>query len=146
MDSTSKITPTTVAELVNYCGGEVVELPGFLSDKPFYCRLRRPSMLALAKDGKIPNSLLSRAGELFSRGSRSVDPDDANMLSEMYDVMKVICDAAMVEPTLAQVEEAGLTLTDSQMTAIFAYTQNGVNKLTQFRGQQEGLKPDLNFA
>lgn len=130
---TISIKPTTLAQLKALKGGEVVELPGFVSDEPFYCRLTQPSMMLLAKTGAIPNALLSRAGELFTRGSRSVDADDASLLSEMYDVMHVIADAAMVEPTLAEVEEAGLNLTDAQFTAIFAYTQRGINKLTQFR-------------
>lgn len=145
-DKTVNIKPTTLAQLKALQGGEVVELPGFVSDKPFYCRLTQPSMMMLAKIGAIPNSLLSRAGELFTNGSRSIDADDSNLLSEMYDVMHVICEAAMVEPTLADVEGLGLNLTDAQMTAIFAYTQRGINKLTQFRKEQEGPQRNISLA
>lgn len=127
--------PTTISQLVAYKGGEVVELPGFVSDQPFYCRLSQPSLLFLAKSGHIPNQLLTRAGDLFKSGGSSLDADDADMLSQMYDIMHVVCDAAMVEPTLADVENAGLQLTDAQMTAIFTYTQRGINKLTQFRNE-----------
>ena len=125
--------PTTIAQLVALKGGEVVELPGFVSDQPFYCRLSQPSLLFLAKTGHIPNQLLARAGDLFKSGGRGLDSDDTNMLSQMYDVMQVICRAAMMEPTLDDIENAGLRLTDAQMTAIFNYTQRGINKLTQFR-------------
>lgn len=135
MSSKSKTpNPTTIAQLVALKGGEVVELPGFVSDQPFYCRLSQPSLLFLAKTGHIPNQLLARAGDLFKTGGRSIDADDANMLSQMYDIMHVVCEAAMIEPKLADIEEAGLQLTDAQMTAIFNYTQHGINKLTQFRG------------
>lgn len=145
-DKVVNIKPTTLAQLKKLQGGEVVELPGFVSDEPFYCRLTQPSMMLLAKTGAIPNSLLSRAGDLFTHGSKSMDADNDSLLSEMYDVMHVICEAAMVEPTLADVEGLGMHLTDAQMSAIFAYTQRGINKLTQFRGQQASPKLDLNLA
>lgn len=134
MSSKSKTpNPTTIAQLVALKGGEVVELPGFVSDQPFYCRLSQPSIMFLAKTGQIPNQLLARAGDLFNRGGSSLDSDDVNMLSQMYDIMHVICQAAMIEPTLSEIEDAGLQLTDAQMTAVFNYTQRGINKLTQFR-------------
>lgn len=138
--------PTTIAQLTAYKGGEVVELPGFVSDEPFYCRLSQPSMLFLAKTGHFPNQLLARAGDLFKGGAASIDPDDDDMLAQMYDVMHIVCESAMIEPTLAEVEDAGLQLSDAQMTAIFAYTQRGINKLTQFRNIEGSPKADISLA
>lgn len=138
--------PTTIAQLTAYKGGEVVELPGFVSDEPFYCRLSQPSMLFLAKTGHFPNQLLARAGDLFKGGAAAVDPDDDDTLSQMYDVMHIICESAMIEPTLADVEDAGLQLSDAQMTAIFAYTQRGINKLTQFRNVAGSGQANISLA
>ena len=138
--------PTTIAQLTAYKGGEVVELPGFVSDEPFYCRLSQPSMLFLAKTGHFPNQLLARAGDLFKGGAAAVDPDDDDTLAQMYDVMHIICESAMIEPTLAEVEDAGLQLSDAQMTAIFAYTQRGINKLTQFRNVAGSAQANISLA
>lgn len=138
--------PTTIAQLTAYKGGEVVELPGFVSDEPFYCRLSQPSMLFLAKTGHFPNQLLARAGDLFKSGSAAVDTDDDDMLAQMYDVMHIVCESAMIEPTLAEVEDAGLQLSDAQMTAIFAYTQRGINKLTQFRNVTGSPAANISLA
>ena len=138
--------PTTIAQLTAYKGGEVVELPGFVSDEPFYCRLSQPSMLFLAKTGHFPNQLLARAGDLFKSGSAAVDTDDDDMLAQMYDVMHIVCESAMIEPTLSEVEAAGLQLSDAQMTAIFAYTQRGINKLTQFRNVTGSPAANISLA
>ena len=143
---TVNIKPTTLSQIQKMTGGEVVELPGFRSDEPVYFRLIRPSMLMLAKSGSIPNSLLSRAAEIFSKGSGSFDSDDASMLAETYDVMHAIAEASMVEPMLADLEAAGVNLTDDQMIAIFNYSQNGVNALTSFREQAGSAESGLSLA
>lgn len=142
----SKVTPTSIKDIVRMSKGEVVEIPGFMSDEPLYFQLTRPSILFLAKTGQIPNSLLSRASELFSKGSRSFNDDDGNMLSESYDVLYSLAEAAMVNPTMADIEEAGVTLTDSQLMAIFNYTQNGVNALTSFREKQQSSDSSFNVV
>jgi hypothetical protein len=90
-------------------------------------------MLVLAKSGKIPNTLLATANELFSKGGAGLDADDPQMLSNFYDTCRVICEAALVQPTLADIESAGLTLADDQIMAIFNYTQAGVKALQSFR-------------
>ena len=67
---------TSLADLQVYAQGQVVELPGFFSEEPFVVRLRRPSLLALTKSGKIPNALLSAANELFTGKQDKSDPVD----------------------------------------------------------------------
>lgn len=91
----------------------------------------------LAKVGKIPNSLLSKAGELFAGSGKALASDDNNMLNEVYDIMHTIAEASLIEPTLADIEGAGLQLTDDQLTFIFNYSQNGVQTLEQFRRKRE---------
>lgn len=124
---------TTLADLQNYAKGTIVRLPDFAEGQPFVARLRRPSMLALAKSGKIPNALLTSAGELFSRGGEALDADNANMLSDVYNICKIICEASLIEPTMKEIEMAGIELSDEQLMAIFNYTQSGIKALQSFR-------------
>ena len=124
---------TTPEELKSYSVGSVVELPDFAEGQPFAAMLRRPSMLLLAKTGQIPNQLLHKAGQLFAGGGASLDADDDNMLSEIYDIAMTIVKAALVAPSLDDIHNAGLELTDEQIMAIFNYTQGGVEALKQFR-------------
>lgn len=131
--SEGKMNATSVADLVKYREGELVELPPFGENQPFFARLRRPSMLVLAKSGKIPNELLISANSLFEKGSGSFDSLDEQMLTKMFDVMEVICEASFVEPTYNDIKQAGIELTDDQYLFVFGYSQNGVRQLDSFR-------------
>lgn len=132
----NEIKVVSIEELKQYASGEVVELPGFVENKPFYVRLKRPSMLAMAKMGKIPNELLLEANKLFSGGAGGVatsKASDPEMLSSMFNILEVICEEAFVEPKYKDIVDAGITLTDEQQLAVFSYTQNGVESLRSFR-------------
>lgn len=124
---------TTIDEMREYAKGTLVELPPFAEGQPFVARLRRPSILALAKAGKIPNQLLSKAGKLFNSGAAGLDTDDENMLTDVYDIAMTIVKAALVSPTVEEIADAGLELSDNQIMAIFSYTQTGVEALKSFR-------------
>jgi hypothetical protein len=124
---------TSISDLQSYAAGTVIRFPDFAEGQPFVARVKRPSMLALAKAGKIPNSLLTAAGELFTNGGGGLDADNEKMLSEMYDIINIICDSALIQPSLAEIKSVGLELSDNQMMAIFNYTQAGVKALESFR-------------
>lgn len=124
---------TTLEQLVSFAKGAIVQLPDFAEGMPFVARMRRPSLLALAKFGKIPNNLLVTAGQLFSGDTAAADADNTDMLADMYNVCEIIAEASLIEPTFGQVREAGLELTDEQLLAIFNYTQSGVSALESFR-------------
>lgn len=124
---------TSLDTLHEYASGTVVELPPFAEGQPFVARIRRPSMMALVKSGKIPNSLLSTANSLFLRGGVDVQ-DDASM-SQLFDLFDILCDACFIEPTYQQIKEAGVELTDDQYTFIFQFSQQGVKALEPFRGE-----------
>ena len=121
---------TSISQLNEYAKGQLVELPSFGEGQPFFARLRRPSMLALAKSGKIPNSLLATANRMFDS---SLDTKNENMLKDFYMVMETILEASFVEPTYQEIKDAGVQLSDDQMIFVFNYTQQGVRALDQFR-------------
>lgn len=130
------MTITTIDELKNYADGEIVELPAFGENQPFVAKLKRPSMLTLVKNGRIPNSLLVNANKLFEQGVSSFNSANENAMNEMFDILDVICEASFVQPTYSQIKEAGLELTDEQYLFVFDYAQNGVRSLESFRKQQ----------
>lgn len=124
-------TVTSFEDLQRYARGTIVKLPDFAEGQPFVARMRRPSMMSLVKVGKIPNSLLITANEMFN--GKSADTDDEDVMSNMFGVMEVICETALIEPTYQQIKDAGLELSDDQIMAIFNYTQVGVQALDNFR-------------
>ncbi len=123
---------TTLSQLTKYTEGQVVQLPDFAEGQPFVARIRRPSLLALAKAGKIPNSLLHTANNMFLGTSNNKDP---KFLQDAFGVLDVVCEACFLEPTYAEIQEAGIELTDDQYMFIFNYTQTGVKALDSFRGK-----------
>ena len=126
---------TSIAQLSEYAKGQVVRLPDFAPDQPFVARLRRPSMLVLAKSGKIPNSLLDTASNLFNGKSnaKETEKEENNALGEMYKVLEIVAEASLVSPTFSEIKNSGIELTDEQMIAIFNYSQQGIEGLKSFR-------------
>lgn len=125
---------TTLHDLQTYTNGSIVKLPDFAEGQPLVARLKRPSMLALAAHGQIPNSLLTTASQMFTGDvNQQVGINDSNVLKDMYDICHTMAQATLVEPTLAEIEGAGLELTDEQLMAIFNYTQAGIKALENFR-------------
>lgn len=125
---------TTLHDLQTYTSGSIVKLPDFAEGQPLVARMKRPSMLALAAHGQIPNSLLTTASQMFTGDvNQHVGINDSNVLKDMYDICHTMAEATLVEPTLAEIEDAGLNLTDEQLMAIFNYTQAGIKALENFR-------------
>jgi len=124
---------TSISSLKKQAAGELVQLPGFVEGEDFIARMRRPSLLAMVKKGKIPNSLLSEATELFSNGTSTIG--DNNSLEEMMNVVEIICEASLIEPSWKEIQDEGIELTDEQLMAIFSYSQRGIAGVRQFRNE-----------
>lgn len=124
---------TTIQEILEYQKGQFVQLPDFAEGQPFFARLRRPSMMALVRSGKIPNDLINTANRLFN--GRGMDEHKETAMSDVLNVFDVLCEATFVEPKYQDMKEAGIELTDEQMMAVFNYTQEGVKALEPFRRQ-----------
>ena len=122
---------TSLTDIVKYAGGTIVRLPDFADGAPFIAKLKRPSLLAMTKSGKIPNSLITQATQLFKSGAGSLGK--SSTVDELYDIIEIVCREAMVKPTYDEIKNAGVTLSDNQIMAIFSYTQNGVKALESFR-------------
>lgn len=131
--SREQLVITSIEQLKQYAQGEVVELPPFSPTQPFVAKLKRPSLLAMAKNGKIPNNLLVKTNELFMNDGTAVNASDDNMLTEIFSVIDTIASEVFVQPTYAEIKEANIELTDEQMIFIFNYTQRGVKNLENFR-------------
>ena len=133
--SEKKNKVTTLTELKSYAKGAIVELPSFADGQPFVARLKRPSMLGMVKQGKIPNTLLVKANELFVQGGAGVDPEEENMMDEMMGVLELMAQETFVEPTYEDIKKSGVELTDEQLMFVFNYAQQGVKALESFRAE-----------
>lgn len=124
---------TSIEELLEYQRGQFVQLPDFAEGMPFFARLRRPSLMALVKAGKIPNGLIQTANRLFN--GKGMDDKSETAMNDVFGVFDALCEATFVEPSYKAMKEAGIELTDEQMMVVFNYTQEGVKALEPFRKQ-----------
>jgi len=119
-------TLTSIKKLIS----QEVEIHGW-DETPFICKLKRLSILNLAGKGKIPNELLSTASNLFD--GKKGEKNDNTDLKAMANLIDIVCNEALVEPTMDELAGIGAELTDEQKMDIFNYTQTGVKKLKEFR-------------
>lgn len=128
-----KVVVTSLEQLKEYSKGSIVEFPPFAEGQEFYARVKRPSLLSMVKQGKIPNELLVRANELFVQDGAGFDSEEKNLMEQMYDIMELMAEETFVEPTYSEMKEIGIQLTDEQMMFVFNYAQQGVRALESFR-------------
>lgn len=137
MADVQNLKVTTFDELVEYAKGEVVELPPFGNGQRFIARLKRPSMMTMLKNGTIPNKLLQSAMDLFDKKNLDEydldDSIDADGMSEMLEILDILCGESFAEPTYAEIKESGVQLNDKQLMFMFNWVQKDINNLDPFR-------------
>lgn len=125
-------------KLTELAKGTEIELPGFTAGETISVRLRRPSLMLLAAEGKIPNALLASVEDLFEKGEKSPVP-----LKERGEIFRIVAMASLVSPSWEELQNAGLNLTDLQLLYIYNFSQTGVDTLRRFREKQRADKlPD----
>ena len=122
-------------KLTELAQGSEIELPGFAAEETISVRLRRPSLMLLAAEGKIPNTLLASVEDLFEKG-------DKNTVSfkERAEIFRIVAIASLVSPSWEELQNAGVNLTDLQLLYIYNFSQTGVDTLRRFREKQRTEK------
>lgn len=122
-------------KLTELAQGTEIELPGFAAEETISVRLRRPSLMLLAAEGKIPNTLLASVEDLFEKG-------DKNTVSfkERAEIFRIVAMASLVSPSWEELQNTGVNLTDLQLLYIYNFSQTGVDTLRRFREKQRTEK------
>jgi len=125
---------TNLEQLKQMAEYDILELPKFKQEIPFNVKVKRVSLLNLVRKGIIPNKLLSAAEELFYGKSSNKGNVDMKTLT---DVMFIMAENTLVEPSIKDLEEVGLELTDEQIVSLFNYSQKGIEEIESFRKEPE---------
>ena len=113
-----------------------IDIPGFFDgDEPIKIKVKKPSMMAMMAQGKIPNTLMDAATQLTGENkNKNIKPEDINLnddsLQEIGKLMELYCIACMVEPLYDDIKDI---MTDEQITKIFEFATGGGEKLKSFR-------------
>lgn len=118
---------------------EIVPLPDFEDGTPLVVEIKKPNMMQLMVSGKIPNTLLTIATEMFNGKTGQVmgkASEDIKTLKDLVGIMEVLAEASLVKPSYKDIKKLNIQLTENQLMAILMYSQGGVKSLENFRKQQ----------
>ena len=134
---------TSLEQLQSIKQTEIIELPAFEDGTPLNVEVKKPNMMQLIAAGKIPNTLLSSAMELFNgRAGEKMQKaaDNAGDLKDLVGLMNVIAEASLIKPTYKEIKKIGIDLTDNQLMGLLMYSQGGIKALENFRNQQANIE------
>ena len=134
---------TSLEQLQSIKQTEIIELPAFEDGTKLNVEVKKPNMMQLIAAGKIPNTLLSSAMEMFNgkAGEKMQKAaDNVGDLKDLVGMMNVIAEASLVNPTYKQIKGLGIDLTDNQLMGLLMYSQGGIKALENFRNQQADIE------
>lgn len=119
----------SMAELTKMAS-PIIQIPDFEGSGKINIQVRKPRLLDMAKQGKIPNHLLSVANKMVGGQEQKPDLENNEMLKQTALMMELYCEACMVKPTYKEFKNI---MTDEQGEAIFNWAVGGVSDLDRFR-------------
>ena len=111
----------------------VIEIPGFEPGEVFAVRVKNVGVFSMIIGGKLPNTLLKMATQLFpdTNSSDSLQQstdkllDDPEALKAMSQMMRAVAKEALIEPKYEDIAEG---ITDEQIQSIFTQVVGTANK------------------
>lgn len=111
----------------------VIEIPGFEPGEVFAVRVKNVGVFSMIIGGKLPNTLLKMATQLFpdTNSSDSLQQstdkllDDPEALKAMSQMMRAVAKESLIEPKYEDIAEG---ITDEQIQSIFTQVVGTVNK------------------
>nr|DAR31053.1 MAG TPA: hypothetical protein [Caudoviricetes sp.] len=116
-------------------GAQSIEIHDWDGSGMIEVRARRPGLYNMASMGFIPNPLLGAMQAMFSGSTAQINAVDAKKQGEC---LTAIARYALVEPTMAQITEAGLELTDQQLLELYQFALAGPVRYAAFRAAADG--------
>lgn len=116
-------------------GSTTIKIPGFDGLEDIEIKVKRPQLMSMMTQGKIPNRLLGVAalatnGKNFEYKSE----DEIEKAKELAEWVSFYCEICMVNPSY---EEAKDSITDDQALSIYAWAVAPIGVLRSFRNKEE---------
>lgn len=107
-----------------------LKIPNFDNTGYLTVRVQQPRLMALAKEGEIPNHLLGIASEMITGQATKSTTKPKAMLEKTSQMLELYARVCLVEPTYDEFKDY---ITDRQGDAIFAFAMGQVSELDSFR-------------
>ena len=128
---------TSIEDIRGVAAPEIVELSGWTSEDVFVCKLRKTGIFEMQMKGDIPDPVLKIIQKMLSKVTyeKKAYPEFGQQTAQAFYYVARSC---LADPTLEDLEDADVHLTDMQLTEIFAYRVGGFPMLRKYR---DSLKP-----
>lgn len=112
-----------------------IKITDFYEDKDMEVTVKRPSILGLARSGKIPNPLMETVMQMFEFRAGGKEAS----LKEIGETLHIVAENCLVEPAYDEVKEQ---LTDEQLMELYHFAKGGVQELAFFRKVRRVFQDD----
>ena len=111
----------------------VIDISGW-DDNKIRVRLRKVSLMAMVKEGKLPNELLSLVVDLSSgKIGDTLDNMGAEQMKQFYDLLLIVAKESLVSPTYEEIIKEVESLPEQTLVDIWLYNLYGLRALENFR-------------
>lgn len=107
----------------------IVEIPGFDNQSTIKVKLKKPSLMTLVAEGKVPNHLLGIASQMVGGNQSKSKGKEADQTKDIIQMLELYCQICLVEPTYEEFKDI---MTDQQKEFIFDWGMGDVAKATTF--------------
>lgn len=125
--------------------GEIIEIPFFSDGSKIAVKVRKPDLITMMIDNKIPNPLIEVALNMTENGKvdlykdkeKPEDKDEIDMEKTRKWIMflREIAKESLVSPTYDEFVKNGIALNSNQLLEIYKYAVGEANALKSFRNE-----------
>ncbi len=119
----------SIEQLKELANNTVIEIPDFAGTGTIDVKVKKPNLMAMASQNKIPNHLIGIVNEKMF-GQKAQKKQEENRVKDLGNLYRLYCEICLVEPAYDEFKEI---ITDEQMQAIFDWAMGDVGKLDSFR-------------
>lgn len=113
----------------------IIQIPSFDGEDSIDIRVKRPQLMSMMTQGKIPNNLLGVAAKAINGDrSKKEKADPVQEAKELAEWIAFYCEICMVEPKYEEVKD---NITDDQALAIYAWAIAPIDALRSFRDKEK---------
>lgn len=112
-----------------------IQIPSFDGLGTIEIKVKRPQLMAMMTQGKIPNRLLGIASQAtMGKGFEYKSKDPIEKAKELTEWVAFYCEICMVEPAYEEVKDI---ITDDQALSIYAWAVAPIDMLRSFRDKEK---------
>lgn len=121
--------------------GDIITI--YINGKAINVKVRKPDIMCMIVDGKIPNPLLKATMSMTKDGKIDLlknnaddgDITDYDKVTKWIEYLRIIAKETLISPSYNEFVSAEVTLNSQNLMDIYAYATSEINNLESFRNK-----------